>query len=75
MGRGMAEEAWMNRLPRNPTTLRMNIMVELESLVLLEIQLPMLENRAEETLANRPISAIYLFSSPCPVRKMLNMPP
>lgn len=75
MGWGRAEEAWMKRLPKNPNMFKKKMMEELENWNLLEIQLPRLQNTADDKLAYRPTSAISLWESPVPSRKMPNMPP
>ncbi len=60
MGCGNAVEACTKRLAKNPKMFKEKIIDALENLNLFEIQLPKLQNTADDKLAYKPINAVYL---------------
>lgn len=60
MGCGRAEDACMNKLPKNPKMFKKKIIDEFENWNRLDIQTPKLQNTAEDRLAYSPTSAISL---------------
>lgn len=60
IGCGRAVEACIKRLAKNPKIFKQKIIEALENWNLFEIQLPKLQNTADDKLAYKPIKAVYL---------------